>query len=161
MYNQEPTVMNFLKSTAAKGRSSAANTNRKNESQFDHTDNDHINDNMFTSFQPEPPKLNDQTPIKLLNMNLSNYTSQNNSYAYTHFDTRQSPKLIDTTNNYSFFNSTHNSQQTNILDNNSFKTTSHFNNPELTNKQTFSFTKDKSDQSSSFSSAKVESTELL
>lgn len=47
---QEPTVMNFLKTTVSKARSSAANTNRKNDSQFDHMDYDHINQNLFTTF---------------------------------------------------------------------------------------------------------------
>ena len=61
--------MNFLKSTAAKARNSAANTNRKNESQFDHMDYDHINSNLLTTFQPEPYRSNEQTPIKLYNLN--------------------------------------------------------------------------------------------
>ena len=47
---QEPTVMNFLKTTVSKARSSAANTNRKNDSQFDHMDYDDINQNLFTTF---------------------------------------------------------------------------------------------------------------
>jgi hypothetical protein len=51
MSYQEHTVMNFLKSTAAKARSSAANTNRKNDSQFDHMDYNQINSNLFQTFQ--------------------------------------------------------------------------------------------------------------
>lgn len=51
MSYEEPNLMNFLKSTALKAKSSAANTKKMGSSQFDNLNYDNLTTNTFNTFQ--------------------------------------------------------------------------------------------------------------